>query len=108
MWLAAGDGRAQRGHGKAGCHALVEGVADDPVREQVLDGAAVELALDGRVLAEVADPGRVGPVGGEVPLEEVVVHRRARRLGAATPALLRGRPDALLRHSRHTRRSPTW
>ena len=61
---AAGDGHLDRGDDGPGLHALVDGPADDPVREQVLDRAEVELALAGAVLGQ-AERARAGdrPVG---------------------------------------------
>jgi len=94
---AAGDRGAQRGHRECGGHAFAGGVADDPVGEHVLDRAAVELPLDRRVFGDVGEPHPVGCRRGEHSLHQVVVHRRAGRLPAATPPLLRGRrPDALV------------
>ena len=55
----------------------IHGVADDPVGADVFDRAEVELALAGGVLGDVGQPQPFGAVGGEVPLDEVVVHRRA-------------------------------
>ena len=58
---------------------------------------AVELALHRRVLGDVGEPDRIRSLGVELAPDQVVVHRRARDLAAATPALLRrGRPDPLL------------
>ena len=53
---AAGDGVVQRGDGQPGLHPRVDGVADDPVGEDVLDRAEVELALAGAVLGDVGQP----------------------------------------------------
>lgn len=85
--LPSGDGGAQRGDGELGGHPIFDRVADDSVAEQVLDRAAVQLALAGRVLGDVGDPDLIGPSSGEVPLDVVVVHRRPRRLGGAATAL---------------------
>ena len=74
---AAGDGQLDRGDDEPGLHSRVDRVADDPVGEQVLDGAAVELAFVGPVLGEVRYPHHVGGGGGEVPADEVVVGRGA-------------------------------
>jgi hypothetical protein len=48
------------------------------------------LPLVGGVLGDVGDPHLVGALGGEVALHVVVVHRRARCLAAASPALAHG------------------
>jgi hypothetical protein len=95
--LPSSDCGAQRRDGELRGHSFVDRVADDPVAEQVLDRAAVELALGRGVLGDVGDPDGVGCVGGEVALDVVVVHRRSGRLAAAAPALAdRARPQALL------------
>jgi hypothetical protein len=95
--LPASDRRAERGGRELGGHALFDGVADDPVGEHVLDRAAVELPLDGRVLGDVGEPHRITSPRRELALQQVVVHRRARRLAAPAAALLRGRrPHPLL------------
>jgi hypothetical protein len=95
--LTAGDRCPQRRDSELGGHSIGDRVADDPVGEHVFDRAAVELALERGVLGDVGQPDGVRPIGGEVPLDEVVVHGRARRLGAAPPALLGGgRPQPLL------------
>ena len=44
--LSPGDGGAQRGDSELLGHPLVQGVARDPVAEQVLDRAAVEFVLE--------------------------------------------------------------
>ncbi len=84
--LPSGDGGPQGADGELGGHALVEGVADDAVAEQVLDRAAVELALGGGVLGDVGQPQLVGSGGGELALDQVVVHRRAGPAGQAALA----------------------
>ena len=95
--LTPGHGSAQCCDGKAGGHPLVEGVADDPVAEDVLNRAAVELSFCGGVLGDVGQPEPVRGGGGELALDEVVVHGRSGRLTATPSALLgRGGPDPLL------------
>jgi hypothetical protein len=95
---ASGDRRAQRAGGQLRGHPIAEGVADDAVPEQVLDRAAVELALDGRVLGDVGDPDQVRGCGAELALEQVVVHRDPGPGGLAAPPLPGGgRPQPLLR-----------
>src|SRR3954469_821638 len=87
---------AQGRHRQGSLHAGVDGVADDPAGVDVFDCAEIELALGGVVLGDVGQPGLVGRGGGELPIDQVVVHRRA---GLAVQASLLGedRPDALLR-----------
>ena len=65
--------------GQPGLHPRVDGVADDPVGEHVLDRAEVELALAGAVLGDVGQPQLVRCVGGEVAA------RRGRRAPAGRP-----------------------
>jgi hypothetical protein len=47
--VPAGDRVVEGGDHDASLHPVVDGPADDPVREHVLDGAQVELPLAGRV-----------------------------------------------------------
>jgi hypothetical protein len=46
----------QRRDREAGLHPRVDGVAHDPVGEDVLDRAEVELALTGAMLGDVGQP----------------------------------------------------
>jgi hypothetical protein len=94
--LATCDGGAQRGGGELGGHAFVDGVADDPVGEQVLDRAAVELALGGGVLGDVGQPDLIGTLGGEVPAHQVVMDCWAGSSLAAPSLLGGGRPDPVV------------
>jgi hypothetical protein len=93
---APDDRVAQRGHGEGCLHPRVDGVADDPPGEDVLDRAEVELALGRGVFGDAGQPQRVRRGRGEHAVDEVVVHRRT---GPAGQALLLGkdRPDPLLR-----------
>lgn len=95
-----------QGSNGQGCrHLLVDQVADDPLREDVLDQADVELALLSRMLGDVGDPQLVGVTCREVPLEEVIVDRWARAAVEATlsrmvqpdPLVGAEPPDAVLR-----------
>ena len=65
------------------------------VGPDILDRAQIQLALVGAVLGDVGEPQRVRRLGGELPLDPVVVHGRA---GLAPQALLLGerRVDLLL------------
>jgi len=71
-----------------------DGVADDSVGEDALDGAAVDLALAGRLLGHVGDPLAVRFIGHEVPLDLILVHRLPRLPVKA--ALAHGRGSQLL------------
>src|SRR4051794_29798036 len=62
--------------------------ADDLARGQVLDRGEVEPAFPGRDVAEVGQPDRVRPLGGEVPVEQV------RRDRVVVPAVGRARHAA--------------
>jgi len=94
--LAVGDRGAQRADGEVGGHAIADRVADDPVGEHVFDRAAVELPLGGGMLGDVGQPDNIGCWRREVPLDQVVVHRRTGGLPAALATLPGGgRPDPL-------------
>ncbi len=77
VYTAAGDGHLDRSDDEAGLHARVDRIADDPVREQVLDRAAVELALVGPVLGDVGKPHDVRSRRSEVPTHDIIVGRGA-------------------------------
>ena len=70
---SSGDGHLDGGDDEAGLHAFVDRPADDPVREHVLDRAAVDLAFPRPVLGDVAQPESVGLCASEVALDEFVV-----------------------------------
>ena len=57
---------------EGGLAAPVDGPAHDPAAVGVEDGAAVDLALARRVLGDVGEPEHVGPVHGEVALDQVL------------------------------------
>src|SRR5437868_8110262 len=80
---ATGDVAAAPGHGglqrcdrKPGLHPGINAVAHDPVGEDVLDRAQVQLAPGGSVLGDVGQPEQVGSGGGEVASNEIVTDRR--------------------------------
>jgi len=74
---APGDGAVHGIDGETRFHSVADRVPDDPVAEDVLDCAEVELAFTGFVLRDVAEPEPVRCVGGELPAHKIVVHRRA-------------------------------
>jgi hypothetical protein len=76
-WASQRAGVGQRVDGELGGHPRVHRIADDPVGAGVFDRAEVELALTGGVFGDVGQPELVRPRGGELPLDQVVVHRRA-------------------------------
>ena len=101
--VTAADGSVvERGDGEAGLHPSVDGVADDPVREQVLDGAPVELALGG-----VGEPDLVRSLRGEVSTGQVVTGRGAGLGGLAILRFGEAGPPAVVPTDPHTVRSHT-
>ena len=92
---AACDGHVERVDGDLGLHPVTDGVADDPVGPHVLDRALVQLALIGPVLGDVGQPQLVRPGRGEVPLDQVVVGRRAGLLPVLAALLPEHRPPAV-------------
>ena len=90
------DGVMQGADSELGGHTGVGRVSHDPVGEDVLHDAAVELSFPRTVLGDVGEPQLVRSLGGEVSLDEVVMDRRS---GPATesPLLRVRRPNALLR-----------
>ncbi len=106
--VTAADGSVvERGDGEAGLHPSVDGVADDPVREQVLDGAPVELALGGAVLGDVGEPDLVRSLRGEVSTGQVVAGRGAGLGGLAILRFGEAGPPAVVPTDPHTVRSHT-
>jgi len=70
-------------------------MTDDPVGEQILDRAAVDLAFRGRMLGQVLDPLTVRQRRSEVPAKQVIVDCWAGPFAFA--AVLHGRgPQFLL------------
>ena len=87
--------RSQRRDGEFRGHAITHRVPDDPVGEQVLDRAAVDLAFSGRMFGQVRDPLTVRTSGSEVPAQQVIGDRRSGPFAFA--AFLDGRgPQFLL------------
>ena len=83
-------------HRETGFHSVRDRVADDPAGEHVFDGAEVELALVGPVLGDVGQPQFVDVIGGEVPLHEIVVNRRAGALPVLAALLTEHRPPLVV------------
>ena len=77
-------------------HPVADGVADDPSGEHVLDRAEIELALVGPVLGDVGQPQLVDVIRGEVPLDQVIVHRRSRALPDLAALLPERRPPLVV------------
>jgi len=95
LGLPPGDGRPDGRGNEFGGHRVVQGVADNPVGEPVLDEARIELAGARGMLGDVRQLGLIWPGGGEVPLHQVVVDgrswgltrcRRLRGAGSRSPS----------------------
>ena len=98
---AAGDGHLQGAEGEVAGHPRVDRIAHDPAGPDVLDRAQVQLPLAGGVLGDVGQPHHVRAGCGEVPLDQVIVHRRARLLGPAPLAGVRRDDPGLRAHLPH-------
>jgi hypothetical protein len=72
---AAGDRGLDSGDDNRRAHPLGDRIADDPVREAVLDGAEVKLVLVGAVLGDVGEPQPVRGRGVELAADQVVMSR---------------------------------
>jgi hypothetical protein len=86
-----GHGIVQGGHGQAGLHPRIDGVAHDPVAEGALDRAEVELAFAGGVLGDVGEPQPVRAGRGEESTNRLPVqsdNRLDHELRAPQPAVL--------------------
>ncbi len=68
---AVREGHVQRVGDQVGAQVVGDRPADDGPRVQVDDGGQVRPALPGLDVGDVAAPARVGPLGGEVPAEQV-------------------------------------
>jgi hypothetical protein len=91
--VAERDGVAQRVDREVAGHASTDRVAHQALGAGVLDRAEVELALGGRVFSDVGEPDLVRVLGGEVSLQQIVVHRRSRDTSrAALPAVTAEEP----------------
>ena len=92
--LAARQGHPQRIEDEAGAHVRRKLPAADPPAEHVDDEAEEHHPLMAAHVGEVGDPQRVGPIGGEVAVDEIgaarrrgIGDRRAPRLAAPLGAL---------------------
>src|SRR4051794_13780156 len=73
---AALQGHHQGVHAQPGPEVVGHRPADDLARGQVLDGGQARPALVRRQVGDVGQPDGVGPVGGEVAVEQVGRHRQ--------------------------------
>jgi hypothetical protein len=87
--VAVGHPAAERHHQRpddqVGGLALAHRPAHDAVVVEVDDPGQVELAVPAAELGDVGHPPLVGPLGGEVPLQQI---RGRCRVGSAPPPLL--------------------
>jgi len=65
-------------HGALRCHAIGDGIADDPVTAGILDSAQVQLAFGGGVFGDVGEPQQVWSPGAELAGDQVIVDRWSR------------------------------
>src|SRR5215217_6094241 len=66
------DGHLKGVGDQFGAHVIGHRPADDPAREEVLDGDEIEPSLPRAQIRDVRDPALVGSGGTEVPIEQVV------------------------------------
>jgi hypothetical protein len=98
--VTTGQRHPQRGEHEVGAHVGRELPADDAPAEHVDDEAEEHHSLVATQVGEVGDPQRIGPVGGEVAVDEVgaACGRRVRRGRAPRLAATLGALDALAAH----------
>ena len=94
--LAPGNSGTQGTDGQIRGHAIAQRVADDPIREDILDAAGVELAFRRRVLRDIGEPGDVGSRRAEVSIDQIIVDGWTGDLSVAPALLGRRRPDPLV------------
>lgn len=94
-FTSAYNGLVECCNSESGLHSTVDGVADDPVRVRVLDGAEIEGALVGAVLGDVGEPQLVRSSSSEVAAHEVVMGWRAGLGGLAALRFSEPRPPAI-------------
>ena len=80
-WTSRHNGVAKCSHCERGLHSVIERIANNAVGIQILHRTAVDLALTRSVLSDVSQPDLIGPRGGEVTLQQVVVHWGSGALG---------------------------
>lgn len=75
--LTSGNSILQGCDGQAGLHPRADGVAHDPLAQDVLDRAEIQLPFSREMLGNVGEPELVRPVGSEIAAGEVVMHGRS-------------------------------
>lgn len=83
--------------GQSRLHLGVDAVADDAVGERVFDRTEVELAFAGAVLGDIAEPQLIWCIGGELPADQIVVHRWTGLAVLTAFALAERTPAAVVR-----------
>jgi hypothetical protein len=102
--IAPLQGHDERVDARPGPQMVGHRPADDLARGQVLDRGRVQPALVGRRVGDVGEPDRIGPLGGEAPVEQVRGDREVVPAvgGAGWPATPpAGRPAHLAHQPRH-------
>src|SRR5256885_15469276 len=64
------------GNGEFGAHMLAHRSADDLASEQVEDHGQVEPTFAGRDVGDIRQPDLIGPVGYEIPIQQVGGYRQ--------------------------------
>src|SRR5256714_15094211 len=64
------------GNGEFGAHMLAHRPADDLASEQVEDHGQVEPTFAGRDVGDIRQPDLIGPVGYEIPIQQVGGYRQ--------------------------------
>jgi hypothetical protein len=80
-WTSRHNGVAKCSNCERGLHSFIERIANNAVGIQILHRTAVDLAFTRSVLSDVSQPDLIGPRGGEVTLQQVVVHWGSGALG---------------------------
>ena len=84
---AAKPDRVANGRDRERClHPIIDRVADDPAREDVLDRTQVERALVGTVLGDVGEPQLVGCSGAEDAPDQIIVDGGSGPVALPSPA----------------------
>ena len=73
-WTSRHNGVTKCSHCERGLHSVIERIANNAIGKQILHRTAVDLALARSVLNDLSQPDLIGPRGGEVTLQQVVVH----------------------------------
>jgi hypothetical protein len=80
---------------KLGGHALTDGITDDSVGVNILDGAKIKFSSVGPMLRDVSEPQLVHSCRGEVAFHQIIMNRRPGFASQAT-LLRKDTPNTLL------------